>query len=279
MCITVNKAALSSTKIMSLTLDNGRQFIAYSNKVDNLSGEPNSMILPIPGVLKQEWFHNTEKYNDFMDDIIDNTTDEDYTGIRSRGLKGKFLELSYDSFSVGMYKIGIAASYEGIQQYIDTLPENERPKISNELSEFFKTQYAGWSFVVCAFAGNKKMESQPIAFEYEPLGEAFLYFPTMDAHDGGAPNVGEMISVDHTFIYEHTGEQKEDWEMHSYSPYKNRNEKPEYPEFLKNRKFRCKEFQGKMKNGDTYIKIEEMNKINFLDDPMFYRLQPVPAEV
>jgi hypothetical protein len=24
---------------------------------------------------------------------------------------------------------------------------------------------------------------------------------------------------------------------------------------------------------------EEMDKINFLDDPMFYRLQPVPVEV
>ena len=43
MCITVNKANLAKTKIMSLPLESGNHFIAYSNKVKNLSGKPNAI--------------------------------------------------------------------------------------------------------------------------------------------------------------------------------------------------------------------------------------------
>lgn len=277
MCITVNTAVLTGTKIMSLHLDNGRHFIAYSNKVNNTSGKPNSMILPVPGVLKKEWFHNTEKYKDFMDDIIKNTTDEHYTGMLSRGILSKGISLSFDSFNLGMYKVGIAPSYNGIQEYINTLPKDERPSISEELSEFFKNKYAGWSFVVCAFAGDKKMESQPIAFEYDPFGPSLIYFPTMDAHNGGAPKMGENVDVDHTFIYEHLGKQREDLYMKDYSPFKNKEEKPEYPDFLKNRKYRFKELRGMAKNGDTYIKKDDMKAIDFLEDPKFFRLNAVPV--
>ena len=40
MCITVNHAALSNTKILSIPLENGNHFISYSNKAKNLSGKP-----------------------------------------------------------------------------------------------------------------------------------------------------------------------------------------------------------------------------------------------
>lgn len=69
MCITINHAHLSKTKILSLPLENGNHFIAYSNKVKNESGKPNAMILPIPGKTSPELFHNTESYKDFMDEI------------------------------------------------------------------------------------------------------------------------------------------------------------------------------------------------------------------
>jgi hypothetical protein len=53
MCITINKASLSKTNILSIPVENNRHFLAYINSVKNLSGKPNSMILHIPGKIKQ----------------------------------------------------------------------------------------------------------------------------------------------------------------------------------------------------------------------------------
>lgn len=86
MCITINTAVLSKTKILSVPVNNGNHFIAYSNSVKNTSGKPNAMIFAIPGKTSPSLFYDTTKYKDFMDTIIKKSDlVEDYYGIRSRG--------------------------------------------------------------------------------------------------------------------------------------------------------------------------------------------------
>ena len=66
MCIVSKEAKLSKTRILSMALDNGNHLLAYSNKVENTSGKQNSMILAVPGELRQEWFMDTSDYNKFL---------------------------------------------------------------------------------------------------------------------------------------------------------------------------------------------------------------------
>jgi hypothetical protein len=264
MCITVNKAKLSKTKILSIPVGNGNHFIAYSNSVKNTSGRPNAMIFAVPGKTKQEWFYDTTKYKDFLDEIIDNSDlIEDYYGIRSRGLSKGFL--GFESFEVGNYKVGLADSFNGAIEFINSQPRENRPVISDSLQKFFETNYFNLSFVVCLFSSEKTIDAQPIAFEYEPFFSDQLYFPTMDSHDGEAPSLSGLVEADHTFIYEHTGESNR-------KLYKEAIElKADVPVFLKKRRYRTVELNGMVKNGDTFISLNELKNAPFSEDAKMTR--------
>ena len=224
MCITSGPAELSKTKIMSFPLESGRHMFAYQNSVKGYKGGsymdvfsflngdqeldkvgkkrdfsgPNSMILPIPGKVKEEWFYDTSNYNEFLDDI------EKWHKPKGRSLelksRGVYNSVQADVFENGMYTIVVSKSADAILDAVKTLPENKIPEIKKELLDFFEIYYKGFSFVVCCFDGNKEMKSQPIMFEYEPTHPNYLFFPGMDSHDGGAPKVGEYVKTDHVLI-------------------------------------------------------------------------------
>ena len=267
MCITVNHAKLAKTKILSLALANGNHFIAYSNRVENLSGKPNAMILPIPGETKPEWFHNTETYKDFLDEITEKCAFERYFPMLSmRSAKGIL-----QKFELGMYSVGLSNNFEGIQQFLSELPENKRPEVSEELQKFFKEKYAGWSFAICTFDSEKTIDAQPIAFEYKPFAFDLLYFPTMDGHDGKAPEIGDLVNSDHTFIYEHTGSVNETLMQDSVHL------NAKVPDFLQDRKYRSIYRSGRVKNYDTYINVTKMNKLSFSEEPQLHSANPTAA--
>jgi hypothetical protein len=271
MCITVNRAELSKTKILSLPLESGNHFIAYSNMVQNGSGKPNAMILSIPGVTKPEWFHNTEAYNDFLDEITEKATWNNWVPTRTLGRSAKGM-LSFEEFDLGMYTIGLAASFEGAEEFIASLPEGKRPEVSDELRKFFREHNRGWSFAVCCFSSEKTIDAQPIAFEYTPFNPDLLYFPTLDAHNGKAPNLKKTVEADHTFIYEHTG--KFDRVLYKM----NHIEISDVPSFLNRRRYRLKVRNGSVQNGDTYIRISDMVRVDFEFEPDFYRAAPKPYD-
>jgi len=275
MCITVNHAKLSKTKILSLTLESGNHFIAYSNTVVNLSGKPNAMILPIPGETKPEWFHNTESYKEFLDEITDNSDFmKNYLGLISRSAKGIS---TLEKFELGMYSVGLSNDFDGIKQFINELPENKRPVVSEELQNFFQNKYAGWSFAICTFDSEKTIDAQPIAFEYKPFFTEFLYFPTMDGHDGKAPKIDSAVESDHTFIYEHTGSMEGELPEGRSYPYNKKfiTLNAEVPMFLQNRKYRTIYQGGKVANSDTYIDLIELKKSNFSNHPTVHKSQPI----
>lgn len=274
MCITVNPASLTKTKILSLPLENGNHFIAYSNVVKNSSGKPNAMILPIPGETNPSLFHNTEEYKGFMDEIVKKSGLDQYYGLLSKGLKSRSLgddtTLSFDQFQLGMYNVGLAKNFQGARDFLNSLSEDKRPVVSEKLKQFFEEKYAGWSFAVCVFDGTKAMDSQPIAFEYTPFAQEFLYFPTMDSHDGGAPDLEESVRADHTFIYEHTGTMKKGKFIKEFITLEE-----SVPGFLQNKKYRNSTLVGHHKNGDTFLHRKKMQDSDFTDEPDFRRIAPV----
>jgi hypothetical protein len=276
MCITVKAAEMSSTKILSLPIkEYGTHFLAYSNKVRNTSGKPNAMIFAIPGITKQEWFHDTTKYKDFLDEVIDKASLDEWMGADSFGSRGETLNDSlgaFEEFKLGMYTVGLASSFDGAEAFIASLGDDKRPEVSESLRAFFREKYAGWSFAVCCFNAGEAINAQPIAFEYAPFNPGFLYFPTMDAHDGNAPRLNKMVDTDHVMIFEHTGKMGEMYET------KHIELDALVPEFLNKRIYRTAEMHGPAKNGDTYIKIADMSELNFFEDPQLLRASPVPYD-
>jgi len=252
MCITSAKAKLSKTRIMSMALDNGRHLLSYSNKAKNLSGKVNSMILPVPGKVNRDWFHNTTDYNDFLGDIEDQAYIEQF---RSRGMASNGIDrgfLSFDEFQVGFYKVVTTDNIEALREHLNTLDESQRPDISDELLDFFKEHYGGWSFVICIFSGDKEMDAQPIMFEYEPVEFNYIYFPMMDGHNGGAPDLTGQVSVDHTLIVDFPGLEEDMVRKVKFEQ--------EVPEVLKRRKFVSTKWKQSMRNGDMYVDLGELTR-------------------
>lgn len=235
-------AHFSKTKILTMPLKNGNHFTAYENNAENLSKEPNCMILPIPGVTKPEWFINTATYNKFLTEIVKNTTPQ------SRGLS-LFASASkskgFTRFQLGMYNVGLCSGVVGITEFLETHIPSERPMVSDELLVFFRDTYdtriGAWSFAVCVFSGTENMKSQPIAYEYTPNDDRTFFYPTMDSHDGTAPKK-ERVERDHSLI---TPTQ--------FNQYYEKNDffSQEVPEFIMNQAYHSHEDDGRSQNGDT----------------------------
>lgn len=249
MCITSAKAKLSKTRIMSMALDNGRHMLSYSNSATNLSGKKNCMILPIPGTLNKAWFYDTREYRDFLKDIENRAHigyDESH-GIYSRGTLS-FNSKSFERFNLGMYDVLLS---NDIKNMVDRLGWTG-PEISEELISFFENHYSGWHFLMCIFDGSETMDSQPITFEYEPMYKEWLYFPTMDSHDGGAPNLSEKVKMDHSLMYEYPGLTDRIVNNMEFTQI--------VPEILKRRNYVSTKWDNEYLNGDMYLNIELLKK-------------------
>ena len=265
MCVTINKAELSKTKILSIPVGNGNHFIAYSNSVKNLSGKANAMILAIPGKTKPEWFYDTTKYKNFLDDIISHCDyTKHYLGIQSKGLSRGML--SFENFQVGQYNVGLTDSFQGVLDFIKSKAV-ETVVVNKSLIEFYERHYKDWSFAVCLFDNNTTIDAQPIAFEYTPSNPDSIYFPTMDAHTGDAPDLKAFVDVDHTFIYEHTGVVNRNLYQETVVL---TNES--LPNFLKERKYRCFDVKKPREiNGDTFMSQTDISSTLFSDTPHLER--------
>src|SRR6185369_164530 len=212
MCVTSSSAKLSETRILSFRLSEQKHLLAYTNKVENLSILPNSMILPVPGRLTEADFIDTSAYPGFMTEM------EHMLTPRSRGMTlgmtkggGDSMRRSIKHFQSGMYEVFIAdpnpfrgtgpmsgkskiaerlvGKKHPIIEALEVLEPINRPVVQERLLNFYDRYYPGWSLVVCVFGAGKAMESQPIMFTYEPLEEwkDKTFFPGVDSHDGGAP--------------------------------------------------------------------------------------------
>jgi len=261
MCVTTSKAELADTKILSLPLDSGRHYIAYCNTAKNKSERRNAMILPIPGRTTQSMFHDTTKYNAFMEHIVilaNMTIWEGYTP--SGGDRGQDSEI----FKCGIYDVVISPRFGDIIEHISTMERDRQPDLNDSLIRHFTTRYVGYSFVMCLFENDKTMSAQPIAFEYEPTNADDIYFPTVDGHDGSAPAIGRMTSLDHMLIYEHTGRKTREYAFNSITP------PGEVPDFLKDRSYRVVEIDAGVFNYDIRIKRSELAASDFDDGPDLY---------
>jgi hypothetical protein len=258
MCITSAAARLSSTRILSCPLGE-KQLLAYSNSAINLAGQPNSMILPVPGTLSESDFIDSTPFANFMEDLEHAWTP------RSRSLgMSKGFSPPVDHFKVGMYEVFLAHGdpFHGVgpmsgkttiaeriigkkhrvTEALERLPEDRRPAINRGLLEFFDQYYPGWSLVVCVFESGKKMESQPVMFTYTPFDawKNKAFFPAVDAHDGMAPDLTEHVGVDHFLFTEHP----DGFAMNELF-----RSKP-VPDYLRTKKFVGAKFSESLSNGD-----------------------------
>lgn len=255
MCITSAAAKLSKTRILSCPLGE-KHLLAYANSAVNLADMPNSMILAVPGTLTQADFIDTTPYAKFLEELENAWTP------RSRSLSmSKGISAPVQQFKVGMYEVFLAPGGKStivekikgqhrITEALKRLPEEQRPGIRSDLLEWFDSTYPGWSIVVCVFENSKPMDAQPIMFTYTPFPEwqNRLFFPGVDSHTGGPPDLDETVDVDH-FLFT---ENPDGW-AHNFAT-------SHVPDFLKAKKFIGVQMNFEDKNGDWVHKYEPIDR-------------------
>ena len=105
-----------------------------------------------------------------------------------------------------IYTIVRAENASDIPAAVEAVDARQRPPLNAELFETLERWY-GCPFAVACFNNADQGESKPIAFKYSPLYRDVFMIYTMDAHDGGIPDVEATVGLDHAvFASTHDGE-------------------------------------------------------------------------
>lgn len=204
MCITTSEADLSKTVVYGgRAVHEGKNVhvLAYQNKAESFSG-PNAMFLPIPSdiPMTSKNLVDTSKFPDFLDDIA-------YASKNSRLARG----LDHDSFAgdvgiaevfdVGSYTVIIASNLKQVPEALERVPEKRRPAFSDAFLRGMQGLYPSDQVLICCFDGS--IEAEPILCWYVPRNEDRIFIPTMDAHNGGSPNLEVRVRTDHKILTGH----------------------------------------------------------------------------
>lgn len=200
MCVTLGSARLSNTIIYaSKAQRQGRDVhvLAYQNRAQ--SPGPNAMILPIPTdePMGPENIVDTREARWFLEDL------DEAARIHSRGVGMKGLLLGAPAavqvFNSGSYTVVLATDAEAIQGALNQVPVEKRPTVAPGFFTEYAKLYPGWPIAVCCWSG--RISAEPLLWWYVSKYPRWLFFPTVDAHDGGPPLDRNVARVDHALLW------------------------------------------------------------------------------
>ncbi len=206
MCCTIGdvEAVLTGTKIyVGEAILNGKyvHVLAYQNIAETPAGHPNAMVLPFP-TDKPMTKNNVIPalgFRSFLDDIAD-ASRERYL---SRGLDdfddivlGCAVSMPpAQVFSAGSYTVILADHVAQIPEALTRVPNNQRPTIHTQFLLRYGAMYKKQPIAICCWNGY--IEPEPLLWWYEPTNKGSLFIPTMDAHNGYAPDLEALVKTDH----------------------------------------------------------------------------------
>lgn len=208
MCITTSRATLSNTQLyVGEGTQNGEyvHVLAYSNKASalprdwNSVAEPNAMVLPFPTSheMTEKNMVDTREFKSFLKDISKASKYQGKTlGVDSDDVRlSRGMTKSAQVFNLGSYTVVLAEDVNQIPEALTRVPEKKRPKITDEFLAGYGNMYPNQPIAVCCWEGT--IEAEPLLWWYRPTNKDTLFIPTMDAHDGGPPDLNAMVKTDH----------------------------------------------------------------------------------
>lgn len=263
MCCSVDVSVMSNTLIY---VGEGQRdgklvhVVAYQNKAENMSSKPNAMVLPFPTSvpMNEQNVIDTSKFKSFLTDIAEATKRRRRSAYL--GSKGAVAAGSDDDalvFDVGSYTVVLAESVGKIGKALERVPENRRPTISNQFLLGYYKLYPNQPIAVCCWDGS--IEAEPLLWWYEPKDTKNFFVPTMDSHDGGAPDINALVYRDHIISTGSTVNDNKDADEVYYTDKLPDNVADLLPQRV---------FGGKIKrtmtNGDMFIKTGQLPTGNVL---------------
>jgi hypothetical protein len=203
MCITIGAgtpAVLTGTKLYAgeaIVNDKYVHVLAYQNNAD--SDGPNAMIIPFPTDVPMgpENTLDTSKYKNFLTDISEASKHH----MRSAKFNSDYFTLECAAggvaqvFDVGSYTVILADNVAQVPAALQKVSLDKRPEVTTQFLLHYGRMYPKQPVALCCWSGY--VEAEPLLWMYEPKDKDTLFIPTMDAHDGGPPDLSAKVETDH----------------------------------------------------------------------------------
>ena len=95
----------------------------------------------------------------------------------------------------GSYTVVLANDISDVSDALQLVSESKRSSISEEFLEGYSKLYPKQPIAVCCWEGQ--VQTEPLLWWYEPTDKNKLFAPTMDSHDGNAPDKNAIVEADH----------------------------------------------------------------------------------
>lgn len=208
MCMSINEAVFSQTRIVTWRTASGFTGLLYQNEAQNTVSGPNAMIFCIPlrptkenlELLEQLTF-NTEAFPEIAANIVE--TEPPFPA-KGRSMGGPLCFVARDDepesrmFESGPYTV-VIADLRAVNSALEKVSPAKRPFLPENYAQgIAETGRGEWTAVICCFDGNELKKAPPIMFYYaQDLLTNYRIFPALDAHHGGPPDLSAFVMTDH----------------------------------------------------------------------------------
>lgn len=260
MCVSMFPAKLSRTVGMVNYTNHPSHgpivVVGYQNRVQNQHAGANAMILHFPAAeeMTQANFIDTTSAPNILKDMVAAITPATRGYLSyAKGLNVEGIRI----FEYGIYTVAVTSNASLLYRVLqsDVIPADRRPDINKEVFDFYQHELKDHGFALCCFNNSEASLATPILVWYEPNRSDTLAFPGIDAHNGEAPNLYEMVEVDHTIILASDGLGVNGYEVH----YTDRIS-PELAAYLPKYVVGRRSYSGKMPNADFLFSRREMEE-------------------
>jgi hypothetical protein len=104
-------------------------------------------------------------------------------------------------FEHDVYTVVLAEDPRLIPAALDRVPRRRRPRIADDLFGFYADRFPRHTVALCCFDNADAQRAKPLVFRYPVPDPDVIVLPTVDAHTGGAPDLGALVAVDHWLIF------------------------------------------------------------------------------
>lgn len=168
--------------------------LGYQNQVQNKSTGPNAMILHFPSK-EAMGKKNVIELGDEGANLLNHYCNQ-FSSSFSRGTKS-VASNGVEIFKTGIYTVVISDKPTLINSALSAIPKKIRPSIHPELMAWYEKVYPGYSIALCCFDNKELVSANPLFWWYKPINEDELFFPAIDAHEGGVPDLSKKVTIDH----------------------------------------------------------------------------------
>ncbi len=192
MCISNGPADFTRTKLYAGCAGEEHVLI-YKNTVRSRASEPNAMLLhfpAVPGTMSQDSVLPTDTCGGIVDEMIVALMPQTRGGGHPAAVV----------FDTGVYTVVLAEDPRAIPPALGRVPERKRPPINEPLFDWYAETFSDWPVALCCFDNADAVEAAPMMWRYRPRNPRLLFYPALDSHTGGIPELDGTVGVEHWLL-------------------------------------------------------------------------------